>query len=104
MLAYGIYVRVVDISDSKNEYILIDRIGIPNFTTSLSNYSYINPSVYTPILNNIPCSSRQRHDYMRASVPVPWLFKIASKANPRLSTADGPRSLILASNIVDTPA
>ena len=41
---------------------------------------------------------------MRASVPVPWLFKIASMANPRLSTADGPRSLILASNIVDTPA
>ena len=40
---------------------------------------------------------------MRASVPVPLLFKMASKANPRLSAADGFRSLILASNIVDTP-
>ena len=41
---------------------------------------------------------------MRASVPVPLLFKMASKANPRLSAADGFRSLILASNIVDIPA
>jgi len=67
----------------------------------------MSPPAYTPAQNNILIISRQNQG-LYVSVPVRTIpikdgVKV-SKANPRLSPANRPRSMILASNTVENPA
>ena len=67
----------------------------------------MSPTSYTPAQNNILIISRQTQG-LYVSVPVRTMpikdgVKV-SKANPCLSSANRPRSMILASNTVENPA
>ena len=72
----------------RNKSSLSYRSGILNFSPLRA---ITNPPAYTPTQNSF------------SPVPVPHLFKMVSNTNLRLSSAKGPRSLVLAPKYYRTP-